>query len=195
MKRSSLLKVLISAASLVAVASAAPVHLRCEYRENPLGIDAPAPHLSWQSDSAERNWKQTAYQVLVASSNQLLQSDQPDVWDSGKIASDESVGISYKGPALESRKRYYWKVRVWDSAGRVSDSAEQASWEMGLLRPDDWQAKWISWNNPEDSADRAGIRWVWAQGQNPLATAPSTKVKFQTSVTSVRGPSIAGGPA
>ena len=187
-KRSSLLKVLISAASLVAVASAAPVHLRCEYRENPLGIDAPAPHLSWQSDSAERNWKQTAYQVLVASSNQLLQSDQPDVWDSGKIASDESVGISYKGPALESRKRYYWKVRVWDSAGRVSDSAEQASWEMGLLRPDDWQAKWISWNNPEDSADRAGIRWVWAQGQNPLATAPSTKVKFQTSVQILQKP-------
>ena len=97
---------------------ATPVHLRCEYRQNPLGIDASPPHLSWQSDNGERNWKQSAYQILVASNSDILRSGHGDVWDSGKINSDESVGIEYKGPELLSRKRYFWKVRVWDAAGK-----------------------------------------------------------------------------
>jgi alpha-L-rhamnosidase len=180
MKHSTLIKVLAVAAGLVAVAFATPVHLRCEYRENPLGIDALVPHLSWQSNSTERNWKQTAYRVLVASSIDRLQSGQADVWDSGKIESDESVGIAYHGPALESGTRYYWKVRVWDAEGNVSESAETAWWEMGLLHPDDWKAKWITWSNPEDTADRAGIRWVWVKGQNAIAATPQSKVQFRT---------------
>jgi alpha-L-rhamnosidase len=170
---------LIPIATLAAIASATPVRLRCEYMQNPLGIDTIAPRLSWQSDSTQRNWKQSAYELMVASSSNRLQSNQADIWDSGKTQSDESVGIAYKGPALESRKRYYWKVRVWDASGHVSDSAEQAWWEMGLLRPADWTAKWITWRNPEDEADRDGIRWIWAQGQDPLATPPKTTAKFQ----------------
>ena len=166
----------------VRVSSAVPVHLRCEYLQNPLGIDVPAPNLSWQSDNTERNWKQASYEVLVASSKALLQSGQADVWDSGKIDSDESVGIAYKGPALESRKRYYWMVRVWDAAGRTSDSNEDAWWEMGLLRPEDWKAKWIAWKNPEDDADRKDIHWIWAKGQDALAAVPKTTVTFRTSV-------------
>ena len=170
------------AAGLVAAAFATPVHLRCEYRENPLGIDVSAPHLSWQSDSTERNWKQAAYQVWVASSIDRLQSGQTDVWDSGKTESDESVGIAYNGPALQSRRRYYWKIRVWDTEGHVSESVEAAWWEMGLLHPNDWKAKWISWSNPEDAVDRAGIRWVWVQGQNALATTPQSKAEFRTAL-------------
>jgi alpha-L-rhamnosidase len=191
LKRLQLLKMSIAVVSLVTAASATPVHLRCEYRENPLGIDVLDPHLSWQSDSTERNWKQAAYEVLVASSSDRLQSSQADVWDSGKTESDESVGIAYQGPALESRKRYYWKVRVWDAAGHVSDSTENAWWEMGLLRPVDWKAKWISWSNPEESADRAGIRWIWAKGHNPLATPPKTTVQFQTELTISQKPRYA----
>ena len=182
MKHSKLWQFFIAMTSLVAAATASPVHLRCEYRENPLGIDVPAPQLSWQSDSTEHNWKQAAYEVLVASTSDGLQSGQADVWDSGKTESDESVGIAYKGPTLESRKRFYWKVRVWDTAGQVSDSVEEAWWEMGLLHSADWKAKWISWSNPEDKEDRAGIRWVWAEGQDPLATMPKTTVKFRTTL-------------
>src|SRR5579871_3392808 len=92
-------------------ALAAPVHLRCESLVNPLGIDAGTPHLSWQSDSTERNWRQSAYQILVASSADELSAGRSDVWDSGKVSSDESVGIAYGGPKLQSRKRYYWSVR------------------------------------------------------------------------------------
>ena len=160
-------------------ASATPVHLRCENRQNPLGIDAPEPRLSWQSDNGERNWKQTAYQVLVATSIDQLRAGHADVWDSGKTASDESVGIVYKGPALESRKRYYWAVRVWDAAGQMSESTEESWWEMGLLQPSDWQAKWIFWKNPEDQADRAGIRWIWLAGEDAFVVEPKKIVNFR----------------
>ena len=135
MQPRTLLGVFIMLAGISVAASATPVHLRCEYRQNPLGIDALEPHLSWQSDSSERNWKQKAYQILVASSVDLLRAGHPDLWDSGKAESDESVGIAYKGPSLESRKRYYWSVRVWDTAGQMSESTVEAWWEMGLLHP------------------------------------------------------------
>jgi alpha-L-rhamnosidase len=86
-------------------------------------MGAAAPHLSWRSDDTGRNWRQIAYEILVASTDQNLRAGKADVWDSGKINSAESVGIAYQGPGLESRKRYYWKVRVWDAAGQVSESA------------------------------------------------------------------------
>ena len=182
MERLKLPGVLAAVICLARIASAEPVHLRCEYRDNPLGIDAQTPHLSWQSDNPERNWKQSAYEIWVASSGDGLQSGHADIWDSGKTQSDESVGITYNGPALKSRTRYYWKVRVWDANGHVSDSAEEAWWEMGLLQPSDWKASWIRWINPEDDADRAAIHWIWASGQDPLAVTPKTTTKFKTTL-------------
>src|SRR5215470_588252 len=118
---------------------AKPSHLRCEYLENPLGIDAATPQLSWQSDSKERNWKQSAYEILVASSEKNLNPGKADVWDSGKQNVSNSVGILYAGPKLESRKRYYWKVRTWDVNGKISESSP-VFWEMGLLEKSDWKA-------------------------------------------------------
>jgi alpha-L-rhamnosidase len=166
---------------LTSLAYAAPVRLRCEYLENPLGIDAATPQLSWQSDSPERNWHQSAYQILVASTAEGLQASKADVWDSGKQNSAESVGILYGGPKLESRKRYFWKVRAWDANGQVSESGP-AWWEMGLLDKADWKAKWITWNNPEEGADRASLRWIWVPGQDALAALPKTVAIFRTSV-------------
>jgi alpha-L-rhamnosidase len=89
----------------IQVASAANLtHLRCEYRENPLGIDAAKPRLSWQISDLKseipRGQKQTAYQVLVASSEELLKKDKGDLWDSGKVASDQSIQAEYGGPLL-----------------------------------------------------------------------------------------------
>jgi alpha-L-rhamnosidase len=170
--------------SLSAVASyAAPVRLRLDYRENPLGIDDVAPHFSWQSDNTERNWRQSAYEILVASTLENLQSGNPDVWDSGKQSSPDSVGIAYGGPTLQSRKRYYWAVRVWDASGQQSQPAEIAWWEMGLLQKPDWSAKWITRTDPEAAADRAGIRWIWAAGLNALEAVPKTVVAFRTTIT------------
>jgi alpha-L-rhamnosidase len=153
----------IFAAALAATAVyATPVHLRCEHLSNPLGMDAEHPSLSWQSDNTERNWHQSAYQILVASSTARLSS--PDVWNSGKQNSTESNGIVYRGPKLESRRRYYWTVRVWDAGGKLSE-AIPAWWEMGLLAKSDWSAKWISRKDPEQEADRAAMRWVGVEGQ------------------------------
>ena len=167
---------------MTTLAQAAPVRLRCDYRENPLGIDDVTPQFSWQSDSTERNWRQSAYEILVASTTEHLQSGSPDVWDSGKQSSSESVGIAYAGPALESRKRYYWAVRVWDSNGQQTESSESAWWEMGLLEKSDWSAKWITRTDPEEAADRAAIRWIWAPGQNALQATPKSAFVFRAKV-------------
>ena len=191
MKPSKSFLMLFAFLGAAASAFSTPVHLRCEYRENPLGIDASAPHLSWQSDSTERNWKQSAYQILVAGSSETLRSGKADVWDSGKTSSDKSVGIAYKGPALQSRKRYYWKVRVWDASGKASDSSQEAWWEMGLLRPEDWKAKWITWKNPDDEADRRDIRWIWIKGQDALAAVPKSVAIFRVSINLAEKPRAA----
>ena len=172
----------IAALVLATALHATPVRLRCEYLVNPLGIDKTAPRMSWQSDNSEHNWKQAAYEILVASDPQRLSAGSADVWDSGKVVSDDSVNIAYAGPTLASRHRYYWKVRVWDAAGQAYESAESAWWEMGLLQPADWKAKWITRKDSDEAADRAKIRWIWVSGQDPLALPPKTAATFRTNV-------------
>ncbi|MDB6027599.1 MAG: alpha-rhamnosidase [Verrucomicrobiales bacterium] len=119
-----------------------PVRLRCEYLDNPLGIERAAPRLSWEIKSKERDQKQSAYEIIVASSPANLKKNRGDLWDSGKIDSDETAQIAYGGKQLASRQHCFWKVRTWDQDGKVSTS-ETATWEMGLLDPADWNAKWI----------------------------------------------------
>ena len=164
----------------LATLAATPVRLRCDYLDNPLGIDSPAPRLSWQSDSTERNWRQSAYQILVATTPDRLASGKPDVWDSGKQTSSESVGIAYAGPALKPSQRYYWTVRVWDASGKPAQPAAPVWWETGLFSTADWGgAKWISRKDTENEADRAGIRWIWVPGQDGAAVPASTRATFR----------------
>lgn len=119
-----------------------PVRLICEYLHDPVGIDAARPRLSWQLKSEERGVTQQAYQILVASTDEALAAETPDVWDSGRVASSQSLHVEYAGPPLASAKRYSWKVRVWDQAGAMTVS-QPASWRMGLLTPKDWHGQWI----------------------------------------------------
>jgi alpha-L-rhamnosidase len=86
---------------------------------------------------------QKAYQILVASSEEKLKAGEGDLWDSGKVASDQSAQIPYQGQTLSSRQHCYWKVRVWDKNGEASGYSDPATWEMGLLSPSDWKATWI----------------------------------------------------
>ena len=126
---------------LMSLAVSRPVHLRCEYLENPLGLDDRQPRLSWRLDAEHRRGaRQTAYQLLVSSEP----GGVPDLWDSGKVASDSSLHIPYAGKPLRSRQRAWWRVRVWDERGRMGESTERACWEMGLLDRSDWKAQWIA---------------------------------------------------
>ncbi len=118
-------------------------HLSCEYFTDPQGIDAKAPQLSWQLESDQRGQKQTAYRLLVASSRQRLAKDEGDLWDSGKVESDQSRHVAYKGTPLHSRMECFWKVRTWDKDGTPSAWSEPAYWSMGLLEKEDWTAQWI----------------------------------------------------
>jgi alpha-L-rhamnosidase len=118
--------------------------LKCEYRVNPLGLDTPQPRLSWLLESPQRGQRQTAYQVLAASTPDLLAKGKGDLWDSGKVASGESVQVGYGGQPLRPGQRVYWKVRSWDREGQPSGYSPAAWWEMGLLSPADWRAAWIT---------------------------------------------------
>ena len=134
-------------ASILRAERLTPVGLRTEYLENPVGLDETRPRLTWQVQSDERGQRQTAYRILVASDAARLAAGQGDLWDSGKVASDETVNIVYAGPPLASRQSCFWRVKVWDVKGRESRWSRPARWSLGLLKPEDWQAQWISFRD------------------------------------------------
>ncbi|RYZ18339.1 MAG: alpha-rhamnosidase, partial [Chitinophagaceae bacterium] len=117
-------------------------NLRCEMLTNPIGIDITVPRFSWQASTEERGMKQVAYQLIVASSKLLLEKDQGDLWNSGKISSDQSHLVGYAGKQLKSRQQCFWKVKVWANNGEQRWSST-ASFSIGLLQSSDWKAKWI----------------------------------------------------
>jgi alpha-L-rhamnosidase len=137
---------LLSTPSLLADAGA-PTNLLCESMQNPLGIGIVTPRFSWWLQDDRRGAKQTAFQILVASSPEALKNEAADVWDSGKVQAADSVNVSYGGPKLKSRLRYYWQVRVWDQNAQASPYSAASWWEMGLLATEDWKANWISRND------------------------------------------------
>jgi alpha-L-rhamnosidase len=140
----------------------APADLRCESRVNPRGIDAPQPELSWILEAKGREQRQTAYQVLVASSRKKLAADKGDLWDSGKVNSDQSIQLPYAGQPLVSSEACFWKVRVWNQDGQRSAWSRPAFWTMGLLSPGDWHAQWIGLNGEAatNESRRLPARWL-----------------------------------
>ena len=146
--------------------------LRCEDLHNPLGIDATHPRLSWILNSGKRGQRQTAYQVIVASSEAKLKAVQGDLWDTGKVESDSSIQLPYAGHPLESHAQCFWKVRIWDKDGNVSAWSKPALWTMGILAPSDWQAKWIGLDGEDKPNWLADTSWIWFPGGQPDKVAP-----------------------
>ncbi len=157
-------------APLSALQAAEVANLRCEYLKDPIGIDVAKPRLSWVSEAGSQNaeralansenpgealtgmaagntevrgQRQTAYQVLVASTPELLAKHQGDLWDSGKVESDRSIQVAYEGRPLESRMSCHWKVRVWDQEGKASAWSAPARFVTGKMKPEDWKGQWI----------------------------------------------------
>lgn len=126
--------------------------LQCEYNTNPSGIESLSPKLSWLLTSTGRNVEQTAYRILVADAPALLNRNLGNVWDSKRVPSSASIEVPYEGKLLTAAKTYYWKVMVWDNQKKASGWSEMAQWQMGLLKPADWQnAKWIAYDKMPDA--------------------------------------------
>jgi len=189
-----------------------PEALRCEYLENPLGIDAAKPRLSWKIetsafatlpadktadkgnskletrnlDTSTRGIKQTAYQVLVASSRALLLKDQGDLWDSGKVESDQSVNVEYAGKPLTSRMQCFWKVKVWTAKletgnlklGKTECSgwSMPALWSIGLLDPSGWKGEWIRFKEADNS------KHIWYRKSFKLERVPNNAFAYLCSI-------------
>ena len=150
----------VSANGLAAIE---PQDLRCEALIDPQGIDVVKPRLNWALGAANgsgRGLMQSAYQILVASSQEQLASGHSDVWDSGKVSSDQSINIHYDGTALQSLQSCFWKVMVWDQTGQPSAWSSPARWSMGLLRQEDWKGQWIG-RTQSEAADHFAGKWIW----------------------------------
>jgi alpha-L-rhamnosidase len=169
-------------------ASASPGGVRVlktttEYAEHPLGLDAPHPRLSWALGSAGRGQVQSAYELRVATDPVRLGS--PDVWDSGKVASAQSVLVAYDGPALKPGTRYHWSVRVWDGGGRPSSWSRPTWWETGLMDGRAMGGQWIGHDAPlplptsfSGQNDPSQLKQGQTQGQTFTSDRPVTEVSM-----------------
>lgn len=168
--------------------------LRCEYLVNPLGIDARAPRLSWKLAAIRpesRGLSQSAYQILVAPSETALREDKGALWDSGKVASSQSLHVAYGGKPLASHDVCWWKVRVWDQDGNVSAWSAPARWTMGLLDARDWSARWIGRDSGEETDELVTLlkdaAWIWYPGGKSTVGAPIGTRYFRRSVNLPEG--------
>jgi len=117
-------------------------NMTVELLPDPLGVDVPHPRLSWQLRATVNNVRQKAYQIIVATSPDGLNNGEDVVWNTGKVNSDHSILIPYKGKVLNARQDYYWKVKVWTNKG-PTDWSVPGHWTMALTDSSDWQASWI----------------------------------------------------
>ena len=155
-----------------------PANLQCESKSNPIGISEASPRLSWQDVAAvagTRGQSQTAYQIQVASSLQVLASNQGDLWDTGQTTTNQTAQIPYAGSTLTSDEVCYWHVRVWDGNGQPSAWSSPASWSMGMLTTGEWTAQWIGRDDAPTYSPGATTftqaNWIWFPEGNPAANA------------------------
>jgi alpha-L-rhamnosidase len=163
-QKSALLLALLFVPFTTAFSQAAlqkPTALETDSLSTPLGIDSKQPSFSWKLQDARFGARQTAYELQVASTPADLGAGKADVWDSGRKESDTSINVAYRGPALQLEKRYYWRVRVWDKDGGSYPPSDATWFETGLLDSQNWQAKWIGFEETEERRVReADAAWI-----------------------------------
>jgi len=140
--------------------------LTCEHLSNPVGIGVRRPRLSWKLYSGRAGEIQTAWQVRAASTAAALAADRTDLWNSGKVASDQSILIPWAGNPLGSRTRVFWQVRIWDKNGDATAWSEPAFFELGLLDPaTEWKGRWITADLPRHDVEQEALArasWISA---------------------------------
>lgn len=163
---------------ITASASATPsfsvYDLMVELAERPIGIETLEPHFSWKIYAQERNFKQSAYRICVADSPVKLENGNPNVWDSGKVLSDNSIFNPFKGKKLCSSTTYYWKVKVWNDKGEESVWSRANTFTTGLLNESDWgTSSWISME-----ADQLKIKGIHYQNKDALPASKTGMYKM-----------------
>ena len=149
--------------------------LTTENMTDPLGIDTSQPLLGWVTTSAARGISQSKYEIRVAKD----ESGQELVWDSHIVDSGQSFDVPYGGPALTSRTRYYWQVRVWDNYGNASNWSKPAWFETAFLNASQFQGSWIGDPHP---LSLNGANWIWYPEGNPASLAPTATRYFRREV-------------
>jgi hypothetical protein len=124
--------------------AATVVGLVCDSLPSPPSVGAARPLLGWRIESTTRDWRQSAWQIRVASEARLLADGRADLWDSGRTLGAQTLDIPYRGRPLASRQRAFWSVRVWDASGRPSEWSAPAEWTTGILENTHWHARWIA---------------------------------------------------
>lgn len=147
MKKLAFLSFLLFVLPILVQAQLRVCSLRVEHCVNPSVVDVAQPRLSWVNEPKNERVKgqrQTAYRIVVASSEEGLRKGHYDLWDSGRVPSDISVLVPYGGRALSSGQDCYWKVQTWDATGKRSKWSPTAHWGMGIQKPEEWHAQWIT---------------------------------------------------
>ena len=159
---------------------AKPDRLQCESLTNPLGVDTKRPVFSWNLQDARFGAKQTAYEIEVASAASSFGSGKADLWDSGKVQSENSIQAEYAGKELKPSTRYYWRVTVWDKDGKAYPPSDAAWWETGLMDLKNWKAAWIGYEVPELHAVRdADAVWITNADESSAKTEGNSHHDFR----------------
>lgn len=156
--------------------AAAIVEARCEMQIDPRGIDTTAPRLSWTFRSDRRASKQTAYRVLAASDPEHLAVGKADLWDSGRVDSEQSLLVPYAGQTLRSDEDVFWTVKIWTNHGEESAWSKPSRWTMGLLSPSDWHGQWIGATEDLKPIQWATAKWICYPTSDPSRQADESWV-------------------
>lgn len=163
-----------------------PENTRCEYLINPKGLDEPYPRFSWTLTANNKNsygQEQSAYRILVASSKEILENNNGDMWDSKLVGSRKMQNIEYEGKQLKSDRKYFWKVSVKDEKGKTSPWSEPAHWTTGLMQQKEWKAEWIGTEEIFDPDQKdSNISDPWFRKTFNLTSQPGQARLFVASV-------------